>query len=307
MYPTLAHLIKDLFGVDTPFTMSTFAFFFLLAIIVAYQFLNQELKRKAQQRLLKGSYNDGGSYRRPEDQALPIIFFALLFGLIGARIFSIIKYSEPFVDSPLTTLFSSSSLSYYGGFLFGVLAVIIYANAIGLNKYHTLDAAAPPLMFAYAIGRLGCYLSGNGNWGITNNNPKPEWLSFLPDAFWAHNYPHNIVKQGVAIPGCTDDYCTVLPGPVFPTSLYEFLICTLAFILIWKLRKKTLAPGILFSFYLLFGGFERLMIEQIKVDASFKVFQYSVEYSEFISVLFMLTGIFKILFYYVKRVRQMVG
>jgi phosphatidylglycerol:prolipoprotein diacylglycerol transferase len=301
MYPTLAHLIKDVFGMNTPFTMSTFAFFFLLAILVAYRFLDKELKRKAQLRLLNGSYDNSGTYRRPEDQAIPIIFFALFFGLVGARIFAIVKYAEPFSETPFTALFSLSDLSYYGGFIFGVAAVIFYAHRIGLNKYHTLDAAAPALMFAYAIGRLGCYLSGNGNWGITNNNPKPEWLSFLPDALWSHNYPHNIMKQGVAIPGCTDDYCTVLPGPVFPTSLYEFLICTLAFILIWKLRKKTLAPGLLFSIYLLFGGFERLMVEQIKTDVSFKIFRFSIEYSEFISALLMLTGIFMILYYYVKR------
>lgn len=294
MYPTISHLIFDLTGWWCPLPLKTFGFFIGLALLFSYFLLDKELKRKTFDRILSGSYNKHGAYRRPQDQASTIIVLALFFGIIGARIFSILEYPRPFLEAPLYVLFSSSGFTYYGGLIVGAVAVLIYAKRIGLNATHLLDAASPALMFGYAIGRLGCHLSGDGDWGVNNISPKPSWLNIMPDWLWSYDYPHNVINEGVVMPDCYDKFCSVLETPVYPTPLYEFIFCSVVFIGLWLLRKRMNVPGLMFSIYLLINGVERFAIEQIRVDAEYEIFGIMIKQAEIISVALITTGLFLI-------------
>lgn len=234
-----------------------------------------------------------------------ICLIAALGGFAGAKIFNAFETWDSFIHDPLGSLLSSSGLTFYGGLIVATLALWYYSKRIHLDFRHLCDAAAPALILAYGIGRLGCQLSGDGDWGIYNsayitdsighvapapdhnfeNNKAhyPEYFkrhekenmdhiyfsgpSFLPTWFVAYNYPKNVNNVGVQLPGCTnDDYCSVLPQPVFPTPVYEFFMSVIIFIVLWNIRKKFTVPLSIFSIYLILNGIERFFIEQIRVN-----------------------------------------
>ena len=159
-----------------------------------------------------------------------------------------------------------------------------------------VDAAAPALMLAYGVGRIGCQLSGDGDWGIVNAMPKPEWLFFLPDWTWAFDYPHNVISEGIRIAGCEGRHCFVLENTVFPTPLYESVLGILLFFVLWVLRKKIKVHGVLFSVYLILNGMERFFIEKIRVNSVYKIFEKEITQAEIISVVLIILGVFGIIF-----------
>ena len=106
---------------------------------------------------------------------------------------------------------------------------------------------------------------------VDDVGPAPD---FLPDWLFAYPYPHNVVNEGIAIPGCTGQYCSYLPLPVFPTPFYETLICLLLFVFIWSRRKRFTIPGTLFAFYLILNGLERFLIEKIRVNSKYSIFGF---------------------------------
>ena len=159
-----------------------------------------------------------------------------------------------------------------------------------------LDAFAPTMMFAYAFGRIGCQISGDGDWGIANPTPNP--YSWLPDFMWSYTYPHNVLGEGSPIPGCVGPYCNQLAIPVYPTPLYELLICFALFGLLWFLRNKIKVPGQLFSIYLIMNGLERFFIEKIRVNTEYNIL-FNPTQAELISTGLIIMGIAS--FIYFKR------
>jgi len=195
------------------------------------------------------------------------------------------------------------------------------------------------LMLAYGTGRIGCQVSGDGDWGILNSaytvapNLKsipgtPEIFqttlaknsdfymgqfgsldnvqhlslkgpSFLPDWLFGYAYPHNVIGEGIKIPGCNGPYCSYLPIPVFPTPFYETIVCVSLFFLLWSLRKRFKVPGTLFAFYLLINGIERFLIEKIRVNTRYSIFGYHPTQAEIISTLLIFGGAF--LYYFLKK------
>jgi prolipoprotein diacylglyceryltransferase len=198
------------------------------------------------------------------------------------------------------------------------------------------DAAAPALILAYSLGRIGCQVAGDGDWGVLNsayvtvpgNESKvqladsahfqstlqshgnfylrtfqvnnvaeiphipvkaPGWL---PDWLFAYSYPHNVVNEGVRIPGCEEQqFCNQLPIPVFPTPFYETLISFLLFLFLWSLRKKMKVPGTLFGIYLIVNGIERFFVEQIRVNTKYSIFGFHPTQAEIIAVLLVIGGV----------------
>ena len=145
---------------------------------------------------------------------------------------------------------------------------------------------APTMLFAYAAGRIGCHMSGDGDWGIVNLHPKP--FSWLPDWAWAYQYPHNVVNEGVRIAGCFGNYCNELPLPVYPTTFFEIIGTFALFLIMWSFRKKVRQPGILTGVYLVFAGVERLLVEQIRVNNKYDFLPFQPTQAELISVLLIL-------------------
>lgn len=225
----------------------------------------------------------------PEDRVGEITILALVFGLVGAKLFDIFENWSDFLKHPSDYLLSPAGLTFYGGLICATLAIVIYARRHKISLRHLADAIAPPLMIAYAIGRIGCQVAGDGDWGIVNSTPNP--FGWLPDWMWSFNYPHNVNEAGVPIPGCTGRYCQQLPEPVYPTPFYETIVCTAFFFILWSLRKRLKPFGALFALYLILNGFERFLVEKIRVNNRLDLFGFHPTQAEVISTCLVLAGI----------------
>lgn len=220
-----------------------------------------------------------------------LLMWAALWGFLGAKIFHNLEYWDDFAQDPIGGLLSFSGLTFYGGLIMGGGAVLYHANKYGIKWIHMLDIAGPGMMLAYAVGRIGCHLSGDGDWGIENIAAKPGWLNWAPDWVWSFKYPHNVVNSGVPIPGCTGPFCHELPLPVFPTAFYEVMMGLVIFAILWSLKDKIKTPGIMWSVYLIFNGVERFLIETIRVNSRYHAFGLSFTQAELISSILVLLGI----------------
>jgi prolipoprotein diacylglyceryltransferase len=224
----------------------------------------------------------------PYQQMSTILVWAAITGFLGAKIFHNLEYLDDFVKDPIDALLSFSGLTFYGGLICGAAGVLYITNKNGIKPLHMLDVGGPGLMLAYSIGRMGCHLSGDGDWGIPNLAQKPSWL---PDWLWSSTYPHNVINEGVPIKDCVGRFCSELPLPVYPTALYESIICLALFAFFWSIRKRIHAPGLLFSIYLILNGLERFTIELIRVNSKYHVAGISFTQAELISSVLVLLGI----------------
>jgi prolipoprotein diacylglyceryltransferase len=227
-----------------------------------------------------------------------IIMIAAVAGIIGAKLFHNLENWDSFVKDPIDALMSFSGLTFYGGLILGLASVYYYARKNKIPFIHLIDAAAPGMMLAYGIGRVGCQLSGDGDWGIVNTLAKPSTLSFLPDWMWAFKYPHNVIGEGVQIAGCVGRHCAELPMAVFPTPFYEAIMAFTIFIFLWSIRKRINITGMMFSIYLFLNGMERFLIEKIRVNTLYHVFGKSFTQAELISSILMILGLIGIYWSY---------
>jgi len=376
MYPTISHLLFDLFGINIPLPIQTFGFWVAIAFIFASWIISNELKRKEKEGFLSSTkvneiigeslttseiisslltgffigfkfiealfhYTD--LVNNPQDFILStrgnllggILIAAISFylkwtennktklatpktiekivhpfelvgnmtmiaavsGIIGAKIFHNLENMDAFLADPIGQLISFSGLTFYGGLIAGAVSVIWYANKYKINTKHLIDSAAPGLMLAYGVGRIGCQMSGDGDWGIDNLAPKPEWMSFLPDWMWSYTFPHNVINAGVPIEGCTGNFCMELANPVWPTAFYEVIMSLAIFGILWAMRKHIKVPGALFFIYLAFNGVERFFIEKIRINTEYNILG-GITQAEIISFSLILTAIIGVTYLY---------
>lgn len=234
----------------------------------------------------------------PHDRVGEITVLALVFGLIGAKLFDIFENWSDFLKQPSAYLLSPAGLTFYGGLICAGIAIALYARKHKIGFWHLGDAMAPTMMLAYAIGRIGCQVAGDGDWGIANTAPNP--YKWLPDWIWSYNFPHNVNEEGIKIPGCVGKYCYQLEVGHYPTAFYETIICLALFGLIWAIRKKIKIPGILFGIYLILNGLERFFIEKIRVNNKLNIFGLEPTQAEVISFFLVLSGIVLIIYLYNK-------
>ncbi|WP_132055034.1 prolipoprotein diacylglyceryl transferase [Pseudocnuella soli] len=225
----------------------------------------------------------------PQDRVGEITLLALVFGLLGAKLFDIFENWSEFLKRPMDFILSGGGLTFYGGLICATIAIIIFARKHKIPLRHLADSLAPALMIAYAIGRIGCQVAGDGDWGIANTDPNP--FSWLPDWAWSYNYPHNVNEVGVPIPGCEGRYCAQLPVGHYPTPFYETVACTLLFGLLWAFRKRLKTPGSLFALYLILNGLERFFIEKIRVNNRLNFLGFQPTQAEVISTCLVIIGI----------------
>lgn len=226
-----------------------------------------------------------------------MILIAAVSGIIGAKIFHQFENWNEFIADPFGSLFSFSGLTFYGGLIVATFSLIYYAKRNKISWPELADAIAPILMLAYAIGRIGCQVSGDGDWGIENLHAKPEFLSFLPNWMWAFDFPHNVINQGIRIEDCQGVHCFKLPNPVYPTAFYETTMCSILFLGLWFIRKHLKTPGLLFSIYLILNGIERFFIEKIRVNETYDLFGAHITQAEIISVILVIIGITGIFYF----------
>jgi prolipoprotein diacylglyceryl transferase len=226
----------------------------------------------------------------PHDRVGDIVLYAAIFGFLGAKIFHNLENWGEFVKDPIGNLIAFSGLTFYGGLICATVAIIYFARKHKIGVIHLADAMAPTMMFAYAMGRIGCQVSGDGDWGIVNNNPKP--FSWMPDGLWSSVYPHNVIGEGVPIKDCVGPYCNQLPMPVYPTALYEVITCLILFGVLWFLRTRINVTGRLAALYLMLNGIERFTIEKIRVNTKYVDLPFQPTQAELISSLLFLGGVF---------------
>jgi len=245
-------------------------------------------------------YKEKGKYKLAQPKQVKItvhphelmghmIVWAAVWGFLGAKIFDNLEHWDTFVQDPIGGLLSFSGLTFYGGLICGGAAVLYIARKNGIKPLHMLDVGGPGMMLAYSVGRIGCHLSGDGDWGIVNTHAKP--FNWLPDWLWAYTYPNNVAMEGVQIPGCTGRFCMELPLPVYPTPLYEVIVCLILFLVLWRIRERIKLPGMLFGIYLMMNGMERFFVELIRVNTKYHVAGIAFTQAELISALLFISGL----------------
>ncbi|HRI00156.1 MAG TPA: prolipoprotein diacylglyceryl transferase [Saprospiraceae bacterium] len=234
---------------------------------------------------------------RPVNRLYEITGLAALWGIIGSKLFSILENFGDFVRDPIGTFFSGSGLTIYGGLILAFIMVYRYVKSKGLHPVHMMDAIAPTLMIGYAVGRMGCHLSGDGDWGVVNELAKPSWFIF-PDSWWAFDYPHNVINEGIKIEGCTYLHCSQLSPKVFPTPLYESLLAFIITGFLWLLRSRILVPGVLFFIYCLLNGIERITIESIRVNPRYQLLGFNPSFAQIIAFGLIILGTLGIIYCY---------
>lgn len=105
----------------------------------------------------------------PHDRVGDMIILAAVFGFAGAKLFHNLENWDDFIKNPLAALSSFSGLTFYGGLICAAIAILIFAKKHRIGMWHLLDSFGPALMIAYAVGRMGCHVSGDGDWGILNS------------------------------------------------------------------------------------------------------------------------------------------
>ena len=203
-----------------PITLQTFGIAFALGFIVAGAVVARHLKELG----------------KPVDWAYEMILSALVGGVVGARVYYIAINYDAVKHDFLGKLFSGSGLVWYGGAIGGAIAVVIWAYRRGMLNLQLLDLAAVPLTVGYAIGRIGCQVSGDGDYGRAWDGP------------WAMAYPHGTVPTHT---------------PVQPTPIYETVTMGFIAYALWRLRHR-FRPGILFALYLVLTGIERILVELLR-------------------------------------------
>ena len=175
---------------------------------------------------------------RPVDWAYEIVFAALIGGVVGARLYYLIQNYNQVSGHLASSIVSGSGLVWYGGAIGGAIGVTLWMRWRGVLELQMFDMCATALALGYAIGRIGCQVSGDGDYGIRSRLP------------WAMGYPHGTVPTP---PGVR----------VQPTPIYETVsMCLLAWVL-WRLRDRV-RPGVIFALYLLCSGLERFLVEFIR-------------------------------------------
>ena len=267
-YPYVTDALNALFGTDWHLPIPTFGVIVALAVTTA-TYVATRVVRSYENLSRLPSQSHGTVW----DMAI----ISTLAGIAGARVFDIFDNADRFLADPLSMILTRTGFSIYGGLCFGIIAGVIFVKRRSIPVIPMLDATAPSIMLGYGIGRVGCQISGDGDWGIAANMTlKPGWL---PEWLWAQTYDGNIAGVIITPPG------------VYPTPIYEIgMALALAWVL-WILRFHKHRLGYLFSLFLLLAGFERIVIEKIRVNVRYDLFGTYVTQAEAISFFLIIAGL----------------
>lgn len=210
-----------------PIPIHWFGLFLALAMLAAGWAASREFARKGYESRL----------------AWDAVVFGSIGGLVGARLWVIIESWPSFLDAPLRFIFSGGGLAWYGGFAGGALALTFFFRRHSIPWLEAADLLAPALALGHAIGRIGCQVAGDGDWGSETTLP------------WGMAYPHAVVGWDKP-PGVR----------VHPAPIYEMLAYLAIFALLWRLRSRPSARGRQFGLYLTLAGFARFLVEFVRIN-----------------------------------------
>jgi phosphatidylglycerol:prolipoprotein diacylglycerol transferase len=220
-----------------PLQLPTFGLMVALALITAAYVLQADFNRRGM-----------------NADAFTMITVAGLLGILGAKLYHLLETPAEFFANPLPLLLSRYGFAWFGGFLGGFGALLVMGWRAKLPVREFLDACSPAASFGYAIGRIGCFLSGDGDYG------KPTSLP------WGMSFPNGVVP--------TTQTCVQWGSPadcrVHPAPLYELLIWSAIGWLLWRLGARILKDprraGEIFCYYLILTGVARFLVEIIRIN-----------------------------------------
>ena len=220
-----------------PLTIPTFGLMVATALLVSAYVLQADFDRRRTQLEARPGY------RGQKDEGFLIIGIAGIAGLVGARLYHVLESPREFFADPWPQLWSRFGFAWFGGFLGGFVALLFLARHFNIPVLEFLDIASPAACVGYAIGRIGCLLSGDGDYGVPTTLP------------WGMSFPNGVVPT---------------TARVHPTPLYEFVVWLAIAAFLWRLGRKSLngsiAYGAIFTNYLILTGIARFLVEFIRIN-----------------------------------------
>src|SRR5437879_9539593 len=166
-----------------------------------------------------------------------------LAGLVGARLYHLLETPSEFFAHPLPLLFSTMGFAWFGAVIGGFVALVLLARHYQMKILLMLDIASPAAAIGYGIGRIGCLISGDGDYGVPTSLP------------WGMSFPNGLVPT---------------TQRVHPTPIYEAIAATLIFWYLWRQGAKSLRGprpiGEVAALYLVWMGVERFLVEFIRIN-----------------------------------------
>jgi phosphatidylglycerol---prolipoprotein diacylglyceryl transferase len=235
MIPVLFH-----FG---PLTVYSFGMMMALGFLAADYVIRLECKRRG----------------FDLDYSSSVVIAAAVAGIVGSRIYAIADDLPTYLADPKSMIFSGSGFVFYGGMIGGILGAYLVSRWYRISFAVTADMCAPALAIGQAIGRQGCQLAGDGDWGLPSKLP------------WAMAYPRAIVGWNADTVLKLDDHYRLVSGyfpgvRVHPAPIYETILYLGVFAILWSMRKRSEPAGRLMYWYLLLAGFCRFMVEFVRIN-----------------------------------------
>jgi phosphatidylglycerol:prolipoprotein diacylglycerol transferase len=239
-----------------PITIYSFGVMLAIAFLAAGYVVGRELERKGMDPDLSSSF----------------VLWAAIGGLAGSRLLSLVDDWAGFLAHPISFVFTGAGFVFYGGLIGGFLTVSYVIHRQGLPWLRVVDCIAPGLAIGQAIGRIGCQLAGDGDWGMPSTLP------------WAMSYPNAIIgwEEWTRASGLPVDV-RVHPAPVYETLGY-FIV----FAVLWSVRRAPHPDGTILWLYLVLSGLVRFCVEFVRINP--KVFLGLTE-AQLISLALMAIGL----------------
>ena len=210
--------------------------------------------------------------------AFTMITIAGLLGIAGAKLYHLLEPQsrQDFFAHPFDLFFTRYGFAWFGGFLAGFGTMVLLSRNARLPLREFLVACSPAACFGYAIGRIGCFLSGDGDYG------KPTSLP------WGMSFPNGVVPT---------------MERVHPAPLYEFIVWCMIGAVLWKLGAKAAhggrTRGLIFAYYLILTGLARFLVEIIRINPPWI---FGMSNAQVVSALSVIAGI--VLFLNLRRVNR---
>ena len=223
-----------------PLTIPTFGLMVATGLLVAAYVLQADFDRRRES-FLKRGYLQETKEPIHHDEGFLVIGVAGISGLVGARLYHVLESPRDLMADP-SLLYSRFGFAWFGGFIGGFIALFFLARHYRIPVLEFMDLCSPAATVGYAIGRIGCLLSGDGDYGVPTKLP------------WGMSFPNGVVPT---------------TERVHPTPIYEFLAWMLIAVILWRIGKKALhgeAVGKVFSYYLILTGVARFLIEFIRIN-----------------------------------------
>ncbi|OGU45841.1 MAG: hypothetical protein A3H45_11220 [Ignavibacteria bacterium RIFCSPLOWO2_02_FULL_55_14] len=227
-----------------PFAIHSFGVMVAIGFLIASSLLTSEFKRRKLDTEIAGT----------------VTLLAIILGIVGSKAMHLVENWGEFMATPMRMAFSPGGLTFHGGLILSILGIAWYVRRKKIPFLVVADATSPGLLLAYGIGRIGCHLAGDGDYGFPTALP------------WGSDYSNGTFPPSAAFrdfPEVTSQYPGgIVPNNVLchPTPIYETLICALGFWILWKYRARLRPDGKLFMLYLMFAGIERFAVEFLRLN-----------------------------------------